>query len=194
MTLSRRWYLAASVLLVAVLCVASSAYAADDSAAAAERASDIFRWINFAIVIGLLIWVFGKLLPATFRKNAESISSAITTATAAKQAAERQMQEAERKLSHLDNEVKSLKATAEKESAAEAERIRAMAQTEARKIAVAADAEIEAAERSARLELKALAASLAVDGAETLLAKQLNDDAQESLLNAFVTSLEGSPN
>jgi len=62
------------------------------------------------------------------------------------------------------------------------------------KIAAAAKAEIEAAERAARLELKALAANLAVDGAESLLAKQLTPKAQESLISNFVKSLEGRPN
>jgi F0F1-type ATP synthase membrane subunit b/b' len=62
------------------------------------------------------------------------------------------------------------------------------------KIAAAAKAEIEAAERAARLELKALAARLAVDGAESLLAKQLTAQVQASLLSNFVKSLEGMPN
>ena len=42
--------------------------------------------------------------------------------------------------------------------------------------------------------LKALAANLAVDGAESLLAKQLNPQAQEALISSFVKSLEGRPN
>ena len=62
------------------------------------------------------------------------------------------------------------------------------------KIEAAAKAEILAAERAARVELKALAANLAVDGAESLLVKQLTAKAQESLLNDFVESLEGRPN
>jgi F0F1-type ATP synthase membrane subunit b/b' len=55
-------------------------------------------------------------------------------------------------------------------------------------------AEIEAAERAARLELKAAAANLAVDEAETLLTKELTPKVQESLVAAFVKNLEGSPN
>jgi len=54
-----------------------------------------------------------------------------------------------------------------------------------KKIAAAARAEIEAAERAARLELKALAANLAVDGAESLIAKQLTTQAQELLISNF---------
>jgi F0F1-type ATP synthase membrane subunit b/b' len=74
------------------------------------------------------------------------------------------------------------------------ERLRAATQNDAQKIAAAAKAEIEAAERAARLALKALAANLAVDGAESLLVKQLNAQAQEALISNFVKSLEGRPN
>jgi F-type H+-transporting ATPase subunit b len=177
------------------LFLAASAHAAEESAnPAGERATEIFKWINFAIVAGLVLWVFGKLLPPKFRSQADVISSAITRATAAKNEADRQLQEAETKLANLQKEVVELRAAAERESAAEVERIRKATQVEAQKISVAAKAEIEAAERAARLELKALAAKLAVDGAESLLAKQLTPQAQESLVSAFVRSLEGRPN
>ena len=97
-------------------------------------------------------------------------------------------------LGRSDAEIAALEATAKREVIEESERIRALAQSDAKKVGVAAQAEIEAAERAARLELKALAASLAVDGAESLLAKQLTPSAQESLVDNFVKSLEGRPN
>ena len=59
---------------------------------------------------------------------------------------------------------------------------------------MAAKAEIEAAERAARVELKALAAKLAVDGAESLVAKQMTPSVQEALINQFRTKLQGRPN
>ncbi len=176
------------------ICGALSAHAAEESAAAAERASELFKWINFAIVAGLVLWLFGKVLPPIFRKNAEKISSAITSATSAKSAADAQVREAEIKLARLQQEIAELRAVAEREGAGEAERIRALAKSDAQKVSIAANAEIEAAERAARLELKAIAAKLAVDGAELLLAEQLTPQAQESLVSAFVKSLEGRPN
>ena len=179
----------------ATLCVAAVARAAEEGGASAtERATEIFKWINFAIVGGVIGWVFVKLLPAVFRKNAENISSAITKATATKEAADAQLREAEAKLANLQKEIAELTAYAERESAAEVERLRAATQTDIGKIAVAAKTEIEASERTARLELKALAARLAVEGAESLLAKQLTPKAQESLISNFVKSLEGRPN
>jgi F-type H+-transporting ATPase subunit b len=184
-----------STLLVFLFCVALNGHAAEESGSAAnERANEIFKWINFAIVAAAVIWLFAMKLPAAFRGNAEKISSAITKATAAKEEAERQVREAETRLANLKQEIAALQATAKSEGADEGERIRALAQSDVKKVGIAAQAEIEAAERAARLELRALAASLAVDGAETLLAKQLTPAAQESLMDNFVKSLEGRPN
>lgn len=194
MTRRGLWKVAAGAL-VTLLFAAMSAHGAEEGGnATTERANEIFKWINFAIVAGLLAWVFLKVTPAFFRKNAETISSAIGKATAAKAEAERQLGEAEEKLARLEQEVAQLRATAQQESAAEGERLRAMAKSDVQKVGAAGKAEVEAAERAARLELKAIAANLAVDGAESLLAKQLTLRAQESLLAAFVKNLEERPN
>lgn len=183
-----------SVFFVVLFAVLSAHAAEEGGSAGAETATEIFKWINFAIVAGLVFWVFGKVLPSKFRANAETISAAITKATAAKAAADAQLREAEGKLANLQKEVAELRAFAERESAAEVERIRASTQADTKKISAAATAEIEAAERAARLELKAIAAKLAVDGAESLLAKQLTPAAQEALIGNFVKSLGGRPN
>ncbi|HEY1424547.1 MAG TPA: ATP synthase F0 subunit B [Candidatus Acidoferrum sp.] len=179
----------------AAMFLSVAARAAEEGGASSSAApTEIFKWINFAIVAGVLIWVFGKKLPPLFRSNAESISSAITKATAAKAEADRQLKDAEQRLARLEQEVQALREEAKKEAIAEAERIRALAKSDAEKVADAAKAEIEAAERAARLELKALAAKLAVDGAESLLVKQLTAKTQDALIAGFVKTLQGSPN
>jgi F-type H+-transporting ATPase subunit b len=193
MTRNRRILFLASLFLV-VFCTMLTAHAAEEGGAANERAKEIFKWINFAIVAGVIIWAFAKVLPPKFRSNANKISSAISNAATAKTEADRQLREAEMRLANLQKEVAELRAFAQREGAGEAERIRALAKSDAQKIFLAAKAEIEAAERAARLELKAIAAKLAVDGAESLLATQLTPQTQESLVSAFVKSLDGRPN
>jgi len=195
MTRRAMWKVLAAAALF-LLIVAIRAHAAEEGGgeALSERAKEIFKWINFAIVAGLIGWVFLKLTPPFFRKNAETISAAITKATAAKAEAERQLREAEQKLARLEQEVAQLRATAQKEMTAEAERLRTITQSDIQKVGQAAKTEIEAAERAARLELKTISANLAVDGAESLLVKQLTPQAQESLVEAFVKNLEGKPN
>jgi F-type H+-transporting ATPase subunit b len=182
------------VLAVLLSSAASAHAAAEGGNPAVEHATEIFKWINFAVVAAMIVWVFGRKLPPLFRKKAEAISSAIANAGSAKAAADAQLRDAESRLANIQKEIAELRANAERESAAEVERLRAATRTDGQKIAAAAKVEIEAAERAARLELKALAANLAVDGAETLLAKQLSPQAQESLINSFVESLEGRPN
>jgi F-type H+-transporting ATPase subunit b len=188
------WKFLGSAIAI-LLFMAISAHAAEEGGnATTERANEIFKWINFAIVAGLIGWVFLKLTPPFFRKNAETISSAISKATAAKAEAERQLREAEEKLARLEQEVTQLRSTAQREMAAETERLKAITQSDVEKVKLAAKAEMEAAERAARLELKTIAANLAVDGAESLLAKEMTPKVQESLVAAFVKSLEGRPN
>jgi F-type H+-transporting ATPase subunit b len=194
MTRNRLPFSLVGVVFVLLFAVTGAHAAEEGGNAAVERATEIFKWINFAIVAGVLVWVFGKLLPPVFRKKAEAISSAITNATNAKAAADAQLRDAETRLANLQKEVAELRAYAKRESIAEVDRLRAATQNDGQKIAAAARAEIEAAERAARLELKALAANLAVDGAESLIAKQLTPQAQESLISNFVKSLEGRPN
>jgi len=173
---------------------AAAARAADEGGASAAVFTERFKWINFAIVLAALIWLFGKVLPPKFRANAENISSTISKAQAAKAEADRKLRDAEQRLARLEEEVRGLREQAQKDAAAEAERIRALAKSDAEKVAISAKAEIEAAERAARIELKTLAAKLAVDGAEALLAKQLTPQTQDALIAGFVKSLQGSPN
>jgi len=188
------WRVFCGVLLILVFAALSAHAAQEGGNTTTERANEIFKWINFAIVAGLIAWVFLKLTPPFFRKNAENINSAITKATAAKAQADRQLHEAEQKLARLEQEVAQLRVTAQREAAAEAERLRAMTNSDIQKVGLAGKAEIEAAERAARLELKTIAANLAVDGAESLLVKDLTPQTQASLVTAFVKSLEGRPN
>jgi|ERR1700722_56083 len=192
--MKRRVILVAGLMLVG-LCIVGAVRADEDTTTnqKTEAAQELFKWINFAIVAAGAIWLFGKVLPPIFRGRAEKISSAIEKATADKNAADVLLRDAERKLASLEKEVVELRESAAREGAAEIERLMAATQSDEEKIAIAARAEISAAERAARQELKALAAKLSVDGARTVLANQLTPQVQESLINEFVKSLESRP-
>jgi len=182
-------------LLVLLFAVLSAQAAEEGGGAANQGATELFKWINLALLIVAIwaAWLRWKV-PQRLRDNAEAISSAITKATTAKAEADRELREAEGKLARLEQEVAQLQVTAQREAVAEAGRLRAITQSDIQKVGLAGKAEIEAAERAARLELKAIAANLAVDGAESQLVKQLTPQAQESLMAAFMKDLEGRPN
>ncbi|HUN62301.1 MAG TPA: ATP synthase F0 subunit B [Candidatus Sulfotelmatobacter sp.] len=179
-----------------MLTLAAASQAAQEGATPAEQtlAGTIFKWIHFLIVVALAYWVFAKLLPPYARHNADRISAAISKSTAAKAEAERQLKEAVEKLSRLEQEVMQFREQAKKDAAAEWDRLRHMTQADVHKVGIAAKAEIDAAERAARVELKALAAKLAVDRAESLITGRLTPTLQESMFNNFVHSLQETPN
>jgi len=154
----------------------------------------VFRWVQFAIVFGGAGYLIARKAPPYFRQRAQTIVSAITESTAIREEAERRLREAEEKLSRLDQEVADLRATAQQDAAAEAERIRNAAREDAKKIERAALGEIEAAERAARIELRAMAARLAVERAEAVIRKQMTPQAEAALLQSFVKGLAGSAN
>ena len=184
-------------LLTALVLLSSSvlARAAEQGGSPAEQpVGTIFKWIHFVILAGVAYWVFTKLLPPVFRRNADNISAAIAKATAAKAEAEKQLQNAAAKLANLEKEIAEFRAMAQREASAEIARLRMITKSDVEKIGTAAKVEIEAAERAARVELKALAAKLAVDGAESLVAKQMTPSVQEALISQFVQSLQGRPN
>lgn len=183
-------------LLTTLLLVAPMiALAAQEEPNPAEQhVGATFKWIHFVILAVALYWLFTKVLPPIFRRNADNISSAISKATAARNEAEKQLKKAEAMLANLEQEVAQFRAVAQKEATAELDRLRAMMKTDAERIGQAARAEIEAAERAARVELKQLAAKLAMDRAESLVAKELTPALQEAMISHFVQSLEGRPN
>ena len=175
----------------AILLCGAPALAAEGGATSPENTplGWAFRWINFAITFLGIAYLCIKKAPAFFAGRAEQIVRAITEARMMKEEAQAMLRDAEAKLARLDQEVAALRATAKKDGLAEAERIRDMARQEEAKIQAAAQAEIAAAERAARMELKAVAAQLVVERAGALVKARMTPEAQTALVRAFVENL-----
>ncbi|HUA00126.1 MAG TPA: hypothetical protein VMB02_07335 [Candidatus Aquilonibacter sp.] len=191
-----RWTRVRQAVSVAalVLFLAAPVFAQDDNSSPADSTTGwVFRWLNFAIVLGLAIYALGKAGPY-FRHHAEDISEKIAEGARAREAAEADRRAAQAKLAGIETEVAAMRADAKRGAQAETERLRAIAKAEAEAIERAAQAEIAAAERAARLELKAFAAQIAVERAEALLRSELTPQTEAALFGNFVAELEGSSN
>lgn len=142
---------------------------------------------NFLIIAGVVIWISRKSLPAMFRNRTAMIQKAMEDARQASADANRRLAEIEARLAKLDVEIGEMRIAAEKEAAAEEQRIKAAAEEDARKIVDSVGQEITAAVRTARRELTAYAADLAV----ALAKKQIHVDAatDQSLVNHFARQL-----
>jgi F0F1-type ATP synthase membrane subunit b/b' len=174
---------------------AAPAFAQEGEASPADSPTGwVFRWLNFALVfggIGYAVWKWGA---PYFRQHAEEISNNIAEGTRAREGAEAQRREIEAKLAGLDDEIQRLRETGQRDAEAEAQRLRDMGRAESEKIERAARAEIGAAERQGRLELKILGAKLALQLAEALLRRSLTPKSEEFLFDGFVTELKRSVN
>ena len=194
----RRWWLAPALLILFLVAAGALAHAfaaeAGGQNPAEEPVGTVFRWLNFLLVFGIAAYFIVRYAPGWARGRGDAISASIAEAAAAKAEAERELREAEGKLARLKEEVAGLRAAAQNESAAEAERIRARTREEMEKIAQAAQAEIEAAERAAWMELKGTAARLAVERAGSLIRSQLTPGAQAALFQSFLDNLARSVN
>jgi F-type H+-transporting ATPase subunit b len=191
-TVAGRWSLGRAAVLSAGVAAAACL-----PALAQESSSDVttmpigtvFRWLNFLLVFGAIAYAIARSGVPYFRGRARAISNAIAEANQARAAAERELREAAGKLGSLDREIDEERRAAERDSAAERERIRALTKSDIEKVGQAARAEIAAAERAGHQELRALAARLATDRAAALIREQMNAAAEAALFDSFVDEL-----
>jgi len=142
---------------------------------------------NFAVIAGVIFWACKKKLPGVFRARTASIQQAMAEARAASEDANRRLAEIESRLSRLDSEIGEMRGAAEKEGAAEEERIKAATAEEMQKVVASAEQEIAAAAKNARRDLREYAANLVVSMAE----KQIKVDAttDQALVQGFAKRL-----
>jgi F-type H+-transporting ATPase subunit b len=146
--------------------------------------------LNFAVIAAIIIWAGRKYLPGLFHDRTAAIQKAMQEAQKASDEARRRLAEIESRLMRLDGEIGMMRDAAEKESAAEEVRIQAAAQEDARKMVESAQHEIASAAKTARRELTAYAADLAVGLAQ----KQIHVDAatDRTLVRNFADELGSS--
>jgi F-type H+-transporting ATPase subunit b len=146
--------------------------------------------LNFAVIAALILWAARKFLPGIFSARTAAIQKAMQEAQKASDEARRKLAEIESRLMKLDVEIGMMRDAAEKDAAAEEARIQAAAQEDARKMVESAQQEIAAAAKTARRELTAYAADLAVGLAQ----KQIRVDAvtDQRLVRNFAGELGAS--
>jgi F-type H+-transporting ATPase subunit b len=152
-----------------------------------HQAHLVAMFLNFAIIVFVVVWFGRKALPGILRKRNQSIQSALEEARAASQEANRRLAEIENRLRQLDVEIGQMQANAEKEAEAEEVRIKSAAAEDIRKVVEAAEQEIAAAAKLARRELTSHTADLAI----ALARKQINVDANtdQVLVRNFAAKL-----
>ncbi|MFI5118390.1 MAG: hypothetical protein ACHP8B_17015 [Terriglobales bacterium] len=152
------------------------------------RASYVVYWfLNFVLVVLFFVFLFRSSVPKMFRDRTAAIQKGIREAQAASAEAARRLSDIEVRLAKLDTEVAEIRSSAEREAAAEEQRILQAAEEDKRKILESVETEVGAIARNARRELKTYAATLAVDLASRKI--KVDDTTDQALLREFVGQL-----
>lgn len=154
-----------------------------------STSAKILRWLNFGIVVAAAGYFMVKKGGPAFRAHANDISAGITSAAAAKAEADAQLRAAEAGFARLPQDTAAMRETAKREFLAESEHLRAGTEREVTRIEHAAKVEVAAAERAARLELRAVAARIAAVRAAEMIGEHITPEQRAALVQRFVDGL-----
>ena len=143
--------------------------------------------LNFAIIFLAIAGLMRKMLPGYFKGRTSTIQKGIEEARKMSEDARRRLAEVEGRLSRLDAEIAGMQREAEENAKAEEQRLLAAGEEERRRIVASAEQEIDMAANTARRELKAYVAELAVQLAEKKI--RVSNDTDEALVRAFTTQM-----
>jgi F-type H+-transporting ATPase subunit b len=161
------------------------AAAAATPAHAAEE-SLLYPWINFALLIAVLVYFARKPVQSYFADRRTAIRKDLDEASAMKRRAEERYAQWQRRLADLDRELAEIRASAQQRAEAERTTLLADARAAADRIrsdaAVAVDHEL----RRARARLREEASALAVELASGILREKVTAQDRERLIDEFI--------
>jgi F-type H+-transporting ATPase subunit b len=169
---------------------ASVFLAAPDEPRGEDKHQNVYDWINFLILVGVLGYLLRKPVAAFLTERSASIRKGLDEGRRALEASQAQLRVVEEKLARLEQEIASFKASSAQEMALERQRLEQATAREGEKILASARARIETATRAAKVELQAFAAGQAVELAEEMIRRSLDDAGRERLVARFVEGVK----
>jgi F-type H+-transporting ATPase subunit b len=154
-----------------------------------EQAATAFTVANFVVLALLVGWFLIKTLPKTFRDRNTAIQKHLVDARTATEEASVRLNNVEARLGKLDEQIAAMRAQAEKDAAADEQRIKASVEEEKQKILTAAEQEIVSATANAQRQIQQYAAELAIGQAAKKLVVSAETD--RLLVQQFARRLAG---
>jgi F-type H+-transporting ATPase subunit b len=151
---------------------------------------ELLKWINFLILAAALIYLLRKPLAHFFAERLDTIHEGLEEGRRALAASEAKLLEIEAQLKELEQEIADFRARSRLEMQAERDRLRQAAERDAQRVMDFAQAQIEAAVRAAKLELKRYAAGQALERAESVIRRRLDEPMRHQLVSQFVAELK----
>jgi F-type H+-transporting ATPase subunit b len=138
------------------------------------------KLVNLVLFLGILYWLARKPTREFFRQRLASVREMLDRAAQEKRRATDKMAELDARLNRLDADLREIGAQSERDAAAERARMEAETRNDIEKIRQTAAREVDAAKQVALADLRAFAATKAVDLAEQMIRRELtpSDDAK----------------
>lgn len=144
-----------------------------------------WKWVNFALLVAGLGYIFVKKAPAFFNARTEEIQKAIKDATGLKMDADFRSSEIDKRMATLAEEVQKLRAAAQSDMEQEGQRIEAETHASLQRIHQHTLREIESLQQQAALSVREHAVRLATELAVTELRERPGQIDQNELIRVF---------
>lgn len=148
------------------------------------------RLVNFAILVGLLVYFLRSPLVGYLVSRGQQIRSDLVNAAELRRAAEAQVAAIDRKMHALPGELEELRQRGAADIAAEEARIRAAAEADRERLLEHMRRDVDMQVRVARRALMQEAASLATDVARKRIESTITPDDQLRLIDRYTRQLE----
>jgi F-type H+-transporting ATPase subunit b len=185
---------AATVIFFFIFIALFSSFAcASEGAGEGLRARLInFGWkfIDFAVMAGLLYWWIGKQAKSFFSGRREGIGKSLADAEKMREEAKKNFQEYSLKLDKATAEIDELKRTIKEQGIAESEKIISEAKEMAQKIKEDAHARMDEEFKKAMHQLRLEAAELSTQMAESLLREKIKMEDHELMVKDYIREIE----
>jgi F-type H+-transporting ATPase subunit b len=150
----------------------------------------VWKWANFLILAGGIGYLISKTLPPFFQSRTTEIKKGIAEAQQMKRDAEQRVAEMQARMDALGAEIDRFRTQSQAEMEQEGQRIRGETSRQIQKLQVQAEQEIESAAKTARRDLSAYAADLALKLAEQRIRTRLGPEVETSLVGGFIDDLK----
>lgn len=154
-------------------------------------AFEVWRFVNLAIFVFVMIYLLKKPLSGTFKAKREEIRSELIKAEEAKKAALAKLTDVEAKLAGADAEINTLNKQAREEIELEKRRLMAQVASEAEKLNSQTAGEIVRVGQVARLELRRFAVEESLRLAEEKLRNDVTPQTDSRLIRSGIKAIGG---
>ncbi len=152
---------------------------------------EIWRFINLAIFIAIMVYLLKKPLSEAFKAKREAIRADLIKAEEERQAALAKLSEVEIKLERLDSEKSEVAVNAKAEAEAERQRLSEEAETDAMRLREQAENEITRKSQQVRSKLRRFSAEESIRLAEEKIKQKMNTQKDAELVRANIQSIGG---